>query len=404
MKGKLDARDIQLVLNAAEQLHQYKDIDLLLDGILKAVRGFTSADAGSIYLKEENRLKFSYVQNETLLKRGEWKKYLYVNHEIEINTDSIAGYVACTQKPLLLEDVYNLPANCSFRFNRSFDQNAGYQTKSVLTVPLLTADDQLIGVLQLINAQNEPGQIRSFNQSDLLIVSYFASIAAQAIEQAQMTRQIILRMVKMAEYRDPTETTHHVRRVAAYSRELYESYAQFQGIPQQERQKFADLFHIAAMLHDVGKVAIPDQILKKNGELTAEERKIICAHTIFGARLFLNSDSQWDRLALEVSLNHHEEFAGGGYPGKIKSLNAEPLEFGPGKKGAEIPLGARIVAIADVYDALITPRSYKKNWSEQEVLDYLVQNRAIKFDPQLLDIFFDNYDLIRTIRKKFEQE
>lgn len=147
--------------------------------------------------------------------------------------------------------------------------------------------------------------------------------------------------------------------------------------------EFANIFGIAAMLHDVGKIGIPDNILNKPGRLSEEEFNIIKQHTLIGFNILSAVDHPIFELASSVALNHHENWDGSGYPN--------------GLKGKEIPLEARIVCLIDVFDALLTDRIYRPAWREEEVIKYIKQNISIKFDPAVVRIFFDNYDKIRDI-------
>ena len=125
-----------------------------------------------------------------------------------------------------------------------------------------------------------------------------------------MTRGMILRTIRMAEMRDPKETGAHVNRVGAYAVEVYEAWARRQGAPQSEIDAKRDIFRMAAMLHDVGKVAIADAILKKPGKLDPDEFEIMKGHTVHGGRLFLDRQSEFDDAAQDVALNHHERWDG----------------------------------------------------------------------------------------------
>jgi response regulator RpfG family c-di-GMP phosphodiesterase len=392
------------ILKINENLSNIKDVDSLLDHVLYEARNITHADAGSIFLKKGDKLSFEYVQNDTLMKKdSSSNKYIYAKQEIPINNKSIAGYAALNQTHLMIDDVYKLDSSVPYTFNRSFDKSSSYHTQSVLTVPLMASRDKIIGVMQIINAKNEKGQIISFSQYDELLVTLFANQAAAAIERAQMTREIILRMIKIAELRDPEETGPHVNRVGAISIEIYQRWAAKKRTQLPEIKKKRDILRIAAMLHDVGKVAISDVILKKKTPLDENERETMKLHTLYGARLFKDNNSDWDQMAAEIALNHHEKWDGSGYPGHIRDIYNENIFIGRGKKGEEIPLAARIVALADVYDALMSKRSYKNSWPEQRVIDYIYDEKNKHFDPEVVEAFIEIYDVIKAIREKYSQ-
>jgi HD-GYP domain-containing protein (c-di-GMP phosphodiesterase class II) len=295
-----------------------------------------------------------------------------------------------------------------FSFDSSYDKISGYETHSMLTVQLQNNSGDCIGVLQLINAQDENGNIVPFSEQDEILIKPFAVYAAVAIERAQLTRTTILRMISMAELRDPKETGAHVNRVASYAIEIYEHLALKMGVPKAEVDKLRDSFRLAAMLHDVGKVAISDNILKKPGRFTEEEHDIIKTHTIEGAKLFYGARSDFDEIAAEVALNHHEKWNGTGYPGFVSAETGKPLRGKRDKdgkairkKGDEIPIYGRIVALADVYDALLSKRSYKEAWDEEKVLDVIREERGKHFDPDVVDAFFEVLDVIRSISQRY---
>ena len=405
MNFRLGKDNILNIMRIAEDISHIRDLDSLLDRVLSEARSFTDADAGSIYLIQDNELTFDYVQNDSLSKQDSTSnRYLYSNHKVRISHSSIAGHVALTKEPLIIDDVYKIKTGVPYNFNRSFDERSSYRTKAVMTIPLITSLERIIGVLQIINAKKANGKIRRFKEKDKLIVSYFASHAAIAIEKAMMTREIILRMIKMSQLRDPTETPPHVNRVGAYSIEIFHQWALNRGVPLDEIKSAKDTLRIAAMLHDVGKIGVSDVILKKNGSLNDEEARKMKMHTIFGARLFLGRTSDWDEMAAMVAINHHEKWDGSGYPGHVPDIQQNAIKFGPGKKGNEIPLFARIVALADVYDALMSQRYYKPGWSEDKALDFIERERGRHFDPEVTDTFFSIYDIIKAIQDKYNTE
>lgn len=390
------------ILEINEKISHIRDVDSLLDRVLSEARLISNADAGSIYLARGNALSFEYVQNDTLMKLDKSSnRYKYTKQLVPIDNTSIAGYAALHKTPLVIDDVYRLNSNVPYTFNRSFDESSSYHTQSVLTVPLMTSRERNIGVMQIINARDSKEKVIPFSRDDELLISLFANHAAVAIERAQTTREIILRMIKMAELRDPLETGAHVSRVAAISIEIYDRWAKKKDVPPIEVKRIKDLLRIAAMLHDVGKVAISDAILKKKGKLNEDEFHHMRMHTVFGARLFRDSSSDWDDMAAEIALNHHEKWDGSGYPGAIGDIYREDIPVLTGKSGYDIPVSARIVALADVYDALMSRRSYKKPWSEERVLDYIEHEKQKHFDPEIVEAFMDIYDVIKAIREKY---
>jgi HD-GYP domain-containing protein (c-di-GMP phosphodiesterase class II) len=404
-----EKQKLQVLTKLGTELNQVKDLDILMEHILTEARRVVNADAGSIYIRDKDHLRFTYTQNATLQKRlPKGEKLIYNTFSIPADETSVAGYSASTGQALRIPDVYKLKDTVPYSFGRQFDETAGYKTHSVLAVPLKTVSDDIIGVLQVINAQNEQSNIISFSKDDERMMVHFASMATMALERAQMTRTLILRMIRMAELRDPKETGAHVNRVASYAVEIYERWARDAGVPEKEIQSKRDILRMAAMLHDVGKVAISDKILKKPGRLDDEEYEIMKQHTVFGARLFIDKKSDFDEAAGEVALNHHEWWNGKGYPGKI-DLSTTELALGffgknvkpSGRKGEEIPLFGRIVAIADVYDALASKRSYKEAWDETDILNTMEQGAGQQFDPELIEIFFSSLDVLRSIQQRY---
>ena len=394
----------QIVLD----INEVKDIDLLLERILTSVRRIFNADAGSIYLKEKDTLKFSYTQNDTLQSRlDSGRKLIYRSFSIPVNDHSIAGYVANHNETVNIADVYRL-GNTPYTFDSSFDELSNYRTTSMLTVPMTNPRGEVLGVMQVINGQDAEKRVVPFERSDESLIRHFATSAALAIERARMTRDIILRMISMAELRDPRETGAHVNRVGAYSVEIYEAWARQKGVPSEEVARQKDVLRMAAMLHDVGKVAISDLILKKPARLNLDEFEIMKSHTFLGARLFRDINSDFDEVAAQVALNHHEKWDGTGYPGHMNPFTEKSL---PGyedenqqprpKRAEEIPLFGRIVAVADVYDALCSRRSYKEPWDEDRILEEMRKSSGTHFDPEVVDAFFSCLDVLKSIAERY---
>jgi HD-GYP domain-containing protein (c-di-GMP phosphodiesterase class II) len=404
-KEKLDT-----LANLMVELNQVSDLDILMEHILTQARRFVDADAGSIYIVYGDSLQFTYTQNDTLQKRlAKGEKLIYSTFTLPINELSIAGYVAATGRPLNLKDVYRLDPDLPYKFSKEFDDASKYKTHSALTIPLKAANGDILGVAQIINAKDADQNLISFSEKDEKMMMHFAGIASVALERAKMTRANILRMIKMAEMRDPKETGAHVNRVGAFAVEIYEQLALRRNISRKEIDKNRDVLRMAAMLHDVGKVAISDVILKKPGRFSKDEFEIMKQHTVLGARLFLDRQSDFDKAALIVALTHHERWDGKGYPGPINILDGRTLtgsasseNMPVGIKKKDIPLFGRIVALADVYDALSSVRTYKEAWDESEVLSIIEKEAGTHFDPEIVEVFFSIIDMMRSIQERYK--
>jgi HD-GYP domain-containing protein (c-di-GMP phosphodiesterase class II) len=402
---------LESIASLGIELNKINDLDILLERVLFRAREWVNADAGSIYIRDGDQLNFVYTQNDTLQSQlPEGEKLIYSTFTIPINDKSISGYVASTGETLNLPDVYNLSSGVPYHFSSQFDEAIGYNTTSVLTIPLKRANGEILGILQIINAQDDDGNVISFTKDDEKMMYHFAGLAAIALERAKMTRSIIMRMISMAELHDPKETGAHVNRVGSYAVEIYEKWARRRKIPKEEIDKNRDILRMAAMLHDVGKIGTSDTILKKPGRLNDEEFEIMKQHTIHGARLFLDSQSEFDEAAGLVALNHHERWDGSerGYPGHVVVNTCDPEREKitcegtlKAKKGEEIPLFGRIVALADVYDALSSARCYKEAWDEEKILSILKEESGKHFDPELVEIFLEIFDTIKSIEKRY---
>lgn len=394
---------LQRIIESEKVLNETQDVDVLLERLLTEARGIVNADAGSIYVCDENNLKIKYAQNATQQKQLEpGQKMPFSFFTFPINKKSMSGYSVLKREMINIPDAYAIPKDRAYQFNKQPDMLTGYRTKSILTIPLITASGRALGVLQIINAQDEEGNVVAFDDDAELYIKHFASNATQALERAYLTRAMVMRMIKMAEFRDPKETGAHVNRVSSYAVEIYDRWAFEHKTPTDELHKFRDALKIAAMLHDVGKVGISDLILKKPSRFTPEEYEIIKAHSTIGAVLFSEIESTLDAMARDVALRHHERWDGNGYPGNIPldTINgiASAVRTGVGLRGEEIPLAARIVALADVFDALSSRRVYKEAWNDEDVLIEIQAQVGKQFDPEIVSAFFQVLPTIREIQ------
>lgn len=387
----------QKIMELESALEEIKDVDVLLESILTEARSIVNADSGSIYIVENSNLKIKYAQNDTQLKKlppGEKLPYLFFS--FPINKFSIAGYVAATKESLIIDDAYSISPDKPYKFNKETDAATKYRTHSVYTIPLVLNNGALIGVLQIINKLNAAGKIVKFTKTDTVYLNHFARFAVRALQHAYTTRENHRKMLKMSEFRDPKETFLHTERVSSISLEIYDRWAFEHNVPAKVQHVYRDNLKIAAKFHDIGKVGISDLILKKPGRFDENERNVIKGHTCIGAQLFTPSESDVDIMCRDVALCHHEHYDGGegGYPGKdyyngkyenfqIDSLveKNEPL------KGSEIPLAARIVAVADVFDALSHKRCYKESWSLEDAFAEIQKCSGTQFDPEVVTAF-----------------
>jgi two-component system response regulator RpfG len=196
-------------------------------------------------------------------------------------------------------------------------------------------------------------------------------------------QETLMRLAKAGEYRDE-DTGNHILRISRYSQLT----AKKLGLSQER----CDLIAQSAPMHDIGKIGIPDAILLKPGKLTVDEFNIMQRHTLLGYEILKDSSSKYIQIGAIIALNHHEKYNGKGYPNNLN--------------GEEIPLEARIVAVADVFDALVSDRPYKKSWSIEKAIDYINQERGSHFDPDCADAFLSEMQEVEAIhyalRGKFE--
>lgn len=190
-------------------------------------------------------------------------------------------------------------------------------------------------------------------------------------------QETVMRLWKAAECKDK-ETGAHVQRISHYSALI----AKHLGLSEEQQ----DIITRASPMHDIGKIGIPDSVLLKPARLTAEEFEIMKQHTVLGYEILANSSSAVLQASADIALAHHEKYDGSGYPHALK--------------GKEISLYGRIVAVADVFDALCSKRSYKGAWSIDQVAAHMKNNRGKQFCPDCLDAFFMGWDEVLKIRER----
>ncbi len=246
--------------------------------------------------------------------------------------------------------------------------NSGY-----VYMILLTSHDSPSEIVEGLSAGADDFVAKPFHPAELM-ARLRAGERVLALESREM---IIFALAKLAESRDP-ETGHHLERVQRYSRRLAETLAETYHGAELIDADFIRLVYQTSPLHDIGKVGIPDGILLKPGKLTSEEYEIMKSHALIGAEtldaaLVNYPQARFLQVARDIAAYHHERWDGKGYP--------------QGISGLEIPLSARIVALADVYDALTSRRVYKDAFTHEVARDIIVAERGTQFDPQVVDAF-----------------
>ncbi|HEX9082081.1 MAG TPA: HD domain-containing phosphohydrolase [Holophagaceae bacterium] len=205
-----------------------------------------------------------------------------------------------------------------------------------------------------------------------------AQLARKVREQTEEIRnsreEIAFRLIAASEHRD-LETGMHVRRIGLFAAEM----ARLLGWDEQA----VETVRSAAPMHDIGKIGVPDAILQKPGSLTDDEWIEMKRHTLMGAAILKGSKVPFIQMGARIAIGHHERWDGSGYPS--------------GVSGTGIPLEARITTLVDVYDALSNRRHYKEPWPEDQVVAFILRNRGIQFDPDLVDLFLAHLDRFKAI-------
>ena len=239
-----------------------------------------------------------------------------------------------------------------------------------------------LGAVDYVNKPISPSLIRVRVKTHLALYDQSRHleklVQARTVELQETRLEIIRRLGRAAEYKD-NETGLHVIRMSKYSELLARKLS--------NDKDWVELIYNSAAMHDVGKIGIPDHILRKPGKLDADEWHTVQKHCQFGAEIIGEHTNPLLRMAYEVALYHHEKWNGEGYP------------FG--LKGDDIPMSARVIAIADVFDALTSIRPYKKGWPVEEALSFIVEQAGSHFDPRLVPLFVESIDDITVIMQQY---
>jgi HD-GYP domain-containing protein (c-di-GMP phosphodiesterase class II) len=380
--------------------HPINNMDELLTRVLRKARKNFLAEAGTVFMiKTEDDKCFL----ESVSTQNDHMDMAADSFIIDLNHQSIVGYVALTKQPIVIDDVYNIPSSYPFGFHKGEDLRNNYRTHSILCYPLTNFGGDVIGVIQLLNHMDpETNLLAPFDPEALTQMHTINQILGRAIERVmamekiteqneQLTQQNMLLscqkdrletsqeetekafmlsvrlLAKAAEIHDK-DTGNHILRVGEYSRFLAEKLGM--------DENFCQTITYSAQLHDVGKMSIDSSILKKKGRLLPEEWDEMRLHPWYGYQILSQSDRFG--MAAEIAYAHHERWDGTGYPRQLK--------------GKDIPISARIVQVADIYDALRSSRSYKVGLSHEKAFDIMTKgddrtDPKNQFDPEILDVF-----------------
>lgn len=385
----LDAHRLKLLVDASLALSEVRDFDQLLDLIAKTGMDMAHCEGCSIYGVESENLRFLASTNAVLDQRAGSARRLVEGLRdflIPITNHSIAGFVAKSAQPLNIPDVYALDPSLPFHFNPGFDQRNQYHSQSMLTLPMCDSRGYVLGVMQFINHHNRShGKTEAFADADILYLRALANQVGVLLRNARVNVQLresrveaVKKFVIASEFTDK-DTGAHIERMGRYSA----LFCELMGFG----AAYAEDVRLAAMLHDVGKITTPDAILKKPAALDASELVIMRAHASNGYDILRDSQSPLLQLGATVAHAHHEKWDGTGYP--------------YGLAGEAIPVVGRIVALADVYDALSSRRCYKEAWPMEDVVRYLSHLGGTQFDPALVKLFMAHVDQFIDVRQSF---
>ena len=335
------------------------NIDTLLTIIAQEIKQALNADRCTVFLLDEEKHQL-------------WSKVALGLEMQEIRFDSnlgLAGHVATTGETVNIKDAYT-----DNRFNKEIDLQTGYKTKTILCMPIRNLSHQIVGVFQVLNKKN--GEFTQKDEDLLIAIGSSAGIALENAnlfnrqkmlidEQKQLFSSFIDTLSASIDARDKI-TSGHSKRVTMYASLICDE------LNMDEKEK--EVIKHASLLHDIGKIGIKDSILQKEGKLTSEEYDHIKQHAkitndILG-KIYVSK--QFENVA-QIASSHHERYDGKGY-------------F-LGLEGEQIPLGGRILAVCDVFDAITSKRHYRSKMEIQDAIKILIEGANTHFDKKIVDVF-----------------
>ena len=352
-KLREENKRLQVLLHLAENLQAHLELDKLLLFTMEEVARILNADRCTVFLLDQEKNELWSIVAMGIEKGKE------IRFPVE---KGIAGYVATTGEILNIPDAYK-----DSRFNPEIDKKTGYRTRNMLTMPLTNRDGLIIGVFQVLNKYDGV-----FKKNDEELLGAISQITATTVENSLLYEEQVESLNSFVDTLSATLDTRdyitagHSRRVTLYTLAICQQ--------MQMEEQICEELRFAGLLHDIGKLSIPESVLFKAGKLTDEEYGEIKRHPAV-TRQILGSIHFPRNLTNvpEIASTHHEKVNGKGYP--------EGLTFD------EIPQGGRILAVADVFDALTSRRQYRDRDSIQKVWQIFEEEKGESFDPKLIDVF-----------------
>jgi response regulator RpfG family c-di-GMP phosphodiesterase len=349
----------------------YSLFDNIFSSVTTAINGNEALEEYTQYFEQNNKY-FDLVITDINMP---YMNGLELANEInKINKDQVLIALTAYNDSELLETIIN--TGFSGYINKSFNTEQLINSLSKPLILLKSKKEYNNNIEEIISLNKKYEELNNDLESQVL--TRIAEVYKLNEEIKDTQKEVVFTMGAIGESRSK-ETAVHVRRVAEYSEML----ALYYGLPKEE----AAILKEASPMHDIGKVAIPDNILNKPGILTPDERKIMNTHTTLGYEMLKNSKRKLLKVASLVAYEHHERWDGKGYP--------------RGLKGKDISIYGRITALADVFDALGSNRVYKKAWDDDKIFKMLKSEKGKQFEPKLIDIFFNNLDKFLKVRDLF---
>ena len=357
-------RQLECLTQFSALINSTLDPELVREKALEATCALIGCETASLYLVDR---KTGELYWETAL--GDAGRQLKNTVRLPINDRSIAGYVAMSGESLIINDVQNDPRH----FKKASTQSS-FRTYTMLCAPL-KARDSVIGVLQALNKLPSVPRRQSmhdwadFFESDLRLLESLGHQVAIAIENSRLYTDLkqsfygTVEALSEAVEKKDRYTGGHTQRVVYYSMCI----ARHMNLSTEEMERI----RLAALMHDIGKIGIEDRILKKQNPLDGDERSIMQKHPELGYDIMSRVEGLRDVVA--GMRYHHERWDGGGYPS--------------GLAGVEIPLVARIIAVADAFDAMVSNRPYRKGHPASKAYEEITGNAGTQFDPVVVDAF-----------------